>query len=140
MGYDPNLQQDMKTTLEELRRGLDMLHRIPSPYNRSFVLNDLRDCVDRLETLFIKQERSLYRPEEDTQTFTLQQLANYDGKNGKPAYVAVNGRIYDVTNNGAWAAATHFGLTAGKDLTSDFASCHKGQHKLGKLPIVGRLV
>lgn len=73
-------------------------------------------------------------------TFTLEQLANYDGKNGNPAYVAVNSTVYDVTNNAAWAAATHFGLAAGKDLTADFASCHPGQESiLRSLPIVGRL-
>jgi predicted heme/steroid binding protein len=73
-------------------------------------------------------------------TFTLQELPKYDGKVGNPAYVAVNGIVYDVTNNAAWAAATHFGLTAGKDLTNEFASCHAGQPILSKLKVVGKLV
>lgn len=74
-------------------------------------------------------------------TFTLEQLARYDGKNGMPAFVAVNGVVYDVTNNRAWAAATHFALTAGKDYTAEFASCHAGQQSiLNTLPVVGRLV
>lgn len=74
-------------------------------------------------------------------TFTIGQLATFDGKNGRPAYVAVNGTVYDVTNNRAWAAATHFGLTAGKDVTREFASCHTGQQSiLATMPIVGRLV
>ena len=38
-------------------------------------------------------------------TFTIEELAKFDGKNGRPAYVAVNGMVYDVTNNRAWAAA-----------------------------------
>lgn len=75
------------------------------------------------------------------QTFTIQDLANYDGKNGRPAYVAVNGVVYDVTNNRAWAAATHFGLVSGRDYTQEFASCHAGQQSiLATLPVVGRLV
>lgn len=74
-------------------------------------------------------------------TFTIGELATFDGKNGRPAYVAVNGIVYDVTNNRAWAAATHFGLTAGKDYTQEFASCHAGQQSiLATLPVVGRLV
>ncbi|MDS9470959.1 cytochrome b5 domain-containing protein [Sporosarcina pasteurii] len=73
--------------------------------------------------------------------FTLGELATFTGKNGRPAYVAVNGIVYDVTNNRAWAAATHFGLIAGKDYTQEFASCHTGQQSiLATLPVVGRLV
>ncbi|MGE5628797.1 MAG: cytochrome b5 domain-containing protein, partial [Solirubrobacterales bacterium] len=72
-------------------------------------------------------------------TFSFQELARNNGKDGNPAYVAVNGMVYDVTNNAAWAAATHFGMTAGKDLTSEFASCHAGQPILNKLKIVGKL-
>jgi predicted heme/steroid binding protein len=71
---------------------------------------------------------------------TRDQLSKYDGKNGNPAYVAVNGVIYDVTNNAAWATASHFGLTAGKDLTGPFNSCHGGQRILSKLKAVGKLV
>lgn len=72
--------------------------------------------------------------------FTIEELTTFDGKNGKPAYVSVNGIVYDVTNNRAWAAATHFGLIAGKDYTQEFASCHAGQQSiLTMLPVVGRL-
>ncbi|HHY20782.1 MAG TPA: cytochrome b5 [Bacilli bacterium] len=79
--------------------------------------------------------------QQNQRTFTIEQLATFDGKNGRPAYVAVNGIVYDVTNNRAWAAATHFGLTSGKDYTGEFASCHAGQQSiLATLPVVGRLV
>lgn len=85
-------------------------------------------------------------PNQNTQSnnqrnFTLAELTTFDGKNGRPAYVAVNGIVYDVTNNRAWAAATHFGLVSGKDYTQEFASCHAGQQSiLAMLPVVGRLV
>lgn len=76
---------------------------------------------------------------EPSKAITLEELAMNNGKNGNPAYVAVNGFVYDVTNNPAWAAATHFGLSAGQDLTNEFASCHGGENVLEKLPIVGFL-
>ncbi|MEH7441419.1 cytochrome b5 domain-containing protein [Bacillus sp. JJ1122] len=75
------------------------------------------------------------------QTFTKEQLAQFTGLNGMPAYVAVNGVVYDVTNNAAWSLATHFGLSAGKDWTAEFASCHAGQQWiLAQLKPIGRLV
>ena len=74
-----------------------------------------------------------------TKEFTLSELAQYDGSMGKPAYVAINGIVYDVSNNLKWSGATHFGLTAGKDLSSQFESCHGVASKLAKLPKVGVL-
>jgi mannose-6-phosphate isomerase-like protein (cupin superfamily)/predicted heme/steroid binding protein len=71
--------------------------------------------------------------------FTLSELAQYDGTMGKPAYVAVDGIVYDVSNNSKWSGAVHFGLTAGKDLSDQFASCHGMSNKLAKLPKVGVL-
>ena len=71
--------------------------------------------------------------------FTQAELTTYNGKNGNPAYIAINGVVYDVTNEATWAAATHFGLSAGKDLTNAFASCHAGQPILNKLKIVGKM-
>lgn len=73
--------------------------------------------------------------------YTLDQLAQYDGKNGRPAYVAVNNVIYNVTGSTQWQGGIHFGLVAGKDLSSDFANCHQGNEEiLNELPKVGVLV
>ena len=70
---------------------------------------------------------------------TLEELAEFDGSGGKPAYVAVNGIVYDVSVNGAWGGGTHFGLYAGRDLTAQFGGCHNGGTALEKLPKVGVL-
>ena len=78
-------------------------------------------------------------PQSD-RTFTKEELSKFNGKSGMQAYVAVNGIIYDVTNSAAWGAATHFGLSAGNDLTAQFASCHAGQPILQKLPQVGKMM
>lgn len=76
----------------------------------------------------------------DTKAFTLEELKKYNGKDGNLAYVAVNGVVYDVTNVAAWAAATHFGLSAGNDLTNQFASCHASTDILSTLPKAGNLM
>jgi predicted heme/steroid binding protein len=72
--------------------------------------------------------------------FTLEELSNYDGANGRAAYVAVNGTVYDVSKEATWGGGTHFGLYAGKDLSAEFMGCHKGMvEMLNKLPKVGIL-
>jgi predicted heme/steroid binding protein len=76
----------------------------------------------------------------ESQTFTLEELSQYDGINGNLAYIAINEVVYDITNIAAWAAATHFGLKAGTDLTKQFNSCHPGTSILSKLPVVGILI
>lgn len=76
---------------------------------------------------------------EQAREFTLDELSKYDGKNDRDAYVAVDGIVYDVTYNQAWAGGSHFGLIAGKDLTKQLESCHNKQDILSKLTRVGVL-
>jgi len=71
--------------------------------------------------------------------WTLEMLAQYDGRNGNPAYIAVNGTIYDVTNIGAWNNGYHHGYQAGKDLTAAFASSPHSLSILNGAPVVGKL-
>ena len=72
---------------------------------------------------------------------TLAELAQYNGKDGNPAYVAVDGIIYDVTDLPKWKNGEHNGYTAGQDLTDIIKN--KSPHGLAKLegvPVVGKLV
>ena len=72
--------------------------------------------------------------------FNLEELSQYDGSDGRPAYVAVNGIVYDVSLESAWGGGTHFSLYAGKDLTAQFNVCHGGSIEVLKnLPQVGLL-
>lgn len=132
----------------EIERLIDLVWRDRNIRSRRKHLSRLRSDVGALtETCsillsysesFHSGQAALDAPVTSQQTFTQADLAQYDGKSGNPAYVAVNGVVYDVTNNAAWAAATHFGLSAGNDLTSQF-SCHAGQQILQNLIIVGNL-
>ncbi|MDB6352927.1 cytochrome b5 domain-containing protein [Trichococcus sp. K1Tr] len=75
-------------------------------------------------------------------TFTLEELSQYNGKDGQPAYVAVDGVVYDVTNVEAWKNGDHkLGLTAGNELTEEITNLSPhGKKVLERLPIVGELV
>ena len=38
----------------------------------------------------------------ETKTFTTSQIAEFNGKNGKPAYIAYKGVVYDVAESSHW--------------------------------------
>jgi predicted heme/steroid binding protein len=68
---------------------------------------------------------------------TQDELARYNGQNGMPAYVAVNGVIYDVTT--VFVRGKHFNHLAGQDLTGAFFRQHVPS-ALSGYPIVGQLI
>ena len=79
--------------------------------------------------------------ENGTLELTLDQLKQYDGKNGNPAYVAVDGVIYDVSGSARWKNGEHNGYSAGNDLTD--AIMNKSPHgvkNMERMPVVGKLV
>ncbi len=76
---------------------------------------------------------------ETEQTFTKEQLAEFTGQNGQPAYVAVAGVVYDVSNSPAWPNGNHNGNQAGRDLTSVFNAQH-GDNRMASFPVVGRYI
>ncbi len=71
--------------------------------------------------------------------FTAAELKKYNGQNGNPAYVAVDGVVYDVTNANKWNNGMHQGLTAGNDLSQAIKSSPHGTSILSSLPVVGKL-
>ncbi|MEI6102165.1 MAG: cytochrome b5 domain-containing protein [Eubacteriales bacterium] len=74
-------------------------------------------------------------------TLTKEQLAKYNGQNGQPSYVAVNGVIYDVSAIAQWAGGQHQGgHSAGQDLTAELAKSPHGAAILSRCPVVGKLV
>ena len=75
----------------------------------------------------------------NAKTFTLDELAQYDGKNGNDAYVAVDGTVYDVTNESQWQNGNHHGVQAGTDCTTAISHSPHGSSVLDGLPIVGTL-
>ena len=70
-------------------------------------------------------------------TFTVSELAKYNGQNGNSAYVAVDGQVYDLTS--IFQNGKHFSHYAGTELTNAFYSYH-AKIVLAKYPIVGTLV
>jgi predicted heme/steroid binding protein len=73
--------------------------------------------------------------------FTLEELAKNDGKNGNPAYLAYNGKVYDVTESSFWLGGDHLGAhQAGKDLTMEIDIAPHGPENLDRVKLIGVLV
>ena len=79
--------------------------------------------------------------EGELKKFTLDELKQYDGKDGRPAYIAFNGKVYDVTDSYMWTDGDHQGQhAAGKDLTSEVGMAPHGEETLERVKLVGVLV
>lgn len=77
-------------------------------------------------------------------TFTTDELAHFDGQNGAPAYVAVDGLVYDVTGSISWPDGKHarcdLGAMAGKDLSEVITQAPANMRSnLARMPVVGSL-
>ena len=139
-------QSQYNAIMNEIYHTINLLYYSVNIETKNSLLQRLEEQISRLTWLFNHVFLDSQISAECVQAVPVQgivispsELSKYDGKNGNPAYVAVNGIVYDVTNNATWAAASHFGLSAGRDLTGAHASCHANQDVLSKLKVVGRL-
>ncbi|KRM61114.1 hypothetical protein FC26_GL002332 [Paucilactobacillus vaccinostercus DSM 20634] len=71
--------------------------------------------------------------------FTVEELSQFDGQNGHPAYVAIDGTVYDMSNVGPWEGGHHHGNVAGQDLSQAILKSPHLKSVLPKLPVVGTL-
>ncbi len=71
---------------------------------------------------------------------TAEELSHFNGKEGSPAHIAFEGKVYDVTKSRLWPKGLHMNRhAAGKDLTADFAAAPHGTEVLDRYPQVGIL-
>lgn len=75
----------------------------------------------------------------ELRVFSIAELAAFDGKDGRPAYTAYNGIIYDVTTSSLFPEGEHFGHMAGRDSTAELAGAPHGAEVFARFPAVGRL-
>ncbi len=79
----------------------------------------------------------------ELRVFTLKELREFDGRDGRPAYVGLDGKVYDLTGSDMWPDGTHEACPdgiAGEDLTDvmeDAPLNHRDA--LERFPVVGTL-
>ncbi|MEN8253028.1 MAG: cytochrome b5 domain-containing protein [Patescibacteria group bacterium] len=69
--------------------------------------------------------------------FTAEELSQFDGKEGRKAYYAFEGKVYDVTSSPYFKLGEHFGHYAGEDLTGALEEAPHGMEVFVPFKIVG---
>lgn len=83
-----------------------------------------------------------HTPSQDGKYYlTLAELSYYTGSNGRPAWIAVYGKIYDVTREASWTNGVHRGIKlGGTDASSTFDRSPHSQSLLNSMNHIGFLV
>ena len=72
--------------------------------------------------------------------FKPDELADYNGENGKPMYIAYDGKVYDVSESKLWRNGLHMKRhRAGHDLTNDVQAAPHEEDVIQRYPQVGIL-
>jgi len=72
--------------------------------------------------------------------FTREELAQYNGRDGRPILISHRGKVYDVSESFLWQDGRHQVLhRAGVDLTGDLDKAPHGEDLLERFPVIGTL-
>jgi predicted heme/steroid binding protein/uncharacterized membrane protein len=72
--------------------------------------------------------------------FSSEELSSFNGKDGRPVYIAFQGKVYDVSQSPLWSKGLHMNRhPAGRDLTGEISAAPHGTEVLERYPQVGVL-
>lgn len=78
---------------------------------------------------------------EELRKFTIEELKQYNGADGQPAYIGYKDRVIDVSNSKMWRNGNHMRRhQAGEDLTAEIGDAPHDIDVLDRYPQVGTLV
>jgi predicted heme/steroid binding protein/uncharacterized membrane protein len=76
----------------------------------------------------------------DDRVFSREELKAFDGRDGRPVYVAYDGKVYDVSASKLWKTGSHMRRHAsGQDLSADLAAAPHRVEVFDRVPQVGAL-
>ncbi len=64
-------------------------------------------------------------------------LSDFNGRDGRLAYIAFEGDVYDVTELGKWKGGKHFRHLTGEDQTQAISTAPHGVEMLERAKVVG---
>lgn len=80
-------------------------------------------------------------PKPEVRRFTAAELVQYDGQDGREAYIAYKGFVFNVTASPLWRKGKHVNEHyAGHDLTSEMSQAPHADDVMARFPIVGVLM
>jgi hydroxylamine dehydrogenase len=86
------------------------------------------------------RKESSATPLKDSVEITLDNLDQFNGTSGNPAYIVVENKIYNVSQSQKWKDGRHFGKhQAGSDLTVSLKGAPHGPEVLEKVPQIGEI-
>lgn len=91
------------------------------------------ETIDELTGLRIEVESGLL-------LMTIEELAQFNGKEGNLAFVAVDGQVYDVSNEPNWRNGDHNGQQAGQDVSAYITGAPHGKGILERFTVVGKII
>lgn len=88
----------------------------------------------------LKAKRREQVPMPAGRELTLDELSSFDGQEGRPAYFAYEGKLYDASASRLWKQGVHMGRHhAGEDLSEALKLAPHGSEKVLLMPEVGAL-
>ncbi|HBI6896858.1 cytochrome b5 domain-containing protein [Clostridium perfringens] len=96
---------------------------------------------EQIEDIFKEFQRDYIREESNNMLIlTKEELANFNGENGNPAYISIDGIIYDISNIELLKQSPYNSLKLGSDVTETFYELNDGDESiLRDIPMVGLL-
>lgn len=91
------------------------------------------ETIDVVTGLKIEQESGLL-------LMTEEELSQFNGKDGNLAFVAVDGQVYDVTNEPNWRNGDHNGQQAGQDVSAYIMGAPHGKGILERFTVIGKII
>ena len=98
--------------------------------------------ITAITVIHRKMKKKTEIPEQDLDTseITFANLSRFDGSSGRPAYIAYQNRVYDVTQSPKWSDGRHLGKhIAGADLTEAIKGAPHGEEVLERVPFKGKI-